>query len=66
METNNNLTKDEYLQIQKCNKMIDVMMWANGYRKPLFQNVVQQKYDTIMDEYEKCIKSRVILLRSRR
>jgi len=56
MESNNNLTKSEYYELQKCNKMIDIMMWACGYRRPLFQNVAQQKYDAMMEEYEKCLK----------
>ena len=57
MESNNNLTKNEYLEIQKCNKMVDIMMWACGYRSPLFQKVAQQKYDAITEEYEKCLKN---------
>ncbi len=57
MESNNNLTKNEYYELQKCNKMIDIMMWASGYRTPLFQRIAQKKYDTTMEEYEKCLKN---------
>jgi len=42
----NNLIKNEYLEIQKCNKMIDIRMWSYGYSKSLFQSVAQK--NTIM------------------
>jgi len=57
MSSNNNLTKNEYLEVQKCNKMIDILMWSYGYSKPLFESVVQKKYDHAVEEYEKCLKN---------
>ena len=57
MSSNYNLTKNEYLEIQKCNKMIDIIMWYYGYSKSLFQSVVQKKYDYAVEEYEKCLKN---------
>ena len=51
MSSNNNLTKNEYLEVQKCNKMIDILMWAYGSSKPMFESVVQKKYDHAMEEY---------------
>ena len=57
MSFNNNLTKNEYLEIQKCNKMIDIIMWSYGYSKSFFQSVAQKKYDHAVEEYEKCLKN---------
>jgi hypothetical protein len=57
MSSNNNLTKNEYLEIQKCNKMIDIRMWSYGYSKSLFQSVAQKKYDHVVEEYEKCLRN---------
>jgi len=57
MSSNNNLTKNEYLEIQKCNKMIDIIMWSYGYSKSFFQSVAQKKYDYAVEEYEKCLKN---------
>ena len=57
MESNNNLTKNEYLEIQKCNKMVDIMMWACGYRSPLFNTVAQKKFDKLTEQYEECLKN---------
>ncbi len=53
--SNNNITLETYLEVQKCNKMIDITMWANGYSRSLLKKDVINKCDALMNEYEKCI-----------
>lgn len=57
MSSNNNLTKNEYLEIQKCNKMIDIIMWSYGYSKSFFQSVAQKNCAHAVVEYKKCLKN---------
>jgi hypothetical protein len=55
--TNINLNLNAYLEIQKCNKQIEILMWAHGNARPLFQSSVDFKYNTLMNEYNECIKN---------
>ena len=59
MSNNNNLTFEDFLQIQKCNKMVDILMWTHGYSKPsvLIDKAVKDKYDIVMNKYEECLNN---------
>lgn len=57
---NINLNLNAYLEIQKCNKQIEILMWAHGDGRPLFQSSVDfkyNKYNTLMNEYNECIRN---------
>ena len=54
---NININLNTYLEIQKCNKQIDIQMWAHGDARPLFQSCVNFKYNTLMNEYNECLRN---------
>jgi hypothetical protein len=46
--SNNNLTFEDFLQIQKCNKIVDILMWTHSYSKPYVLQA-KDKYNIVMN-----------------
>ena len=44
-----------YMEVQKCNKMMDIWMWSNK-TSSLFYNKRLELYNYALDEYNICLK----------
>jgi hypothetical protein len=44
-----------YMEVEKCNKMIEILMWVN--QRPLFYYKKAEMYENMMENYNICLKN---------